>query len=300
MLFWNMLPKAWVFREVAKDYGIDVEVEVFDENGNATGLVFLAQIKGTSKSSASGRRARLKIDRIRHYNSLELPVLVVRSSENEGEVYVRWSRSIDLFYAKDGAKTYGVTFGEEHRWDGSKPQAIIRELRDMRRIRNPGFSLPLSFSISASCRSICGIATTRISSEIRRIAGYSPGLFILKSEEDHPLGHVSIGGREVASTLGQILGCVVHSIDKLSPDEIRQELPQYILLGFGIALYRYGHHGAASAIIRALDPTPMMRRYPVLAQNIWGSLLLGDHLEYALELWDNLGKGPNALTTEVV
>ena len=34
----SVLPREWVYREKDKDYGIDGEIEIFDENGYATGF----------------------------------------------------------------------------------------------------------------------------------------------------------------------------------------------------------------------------------------------------------------------
>jgi Domain of unknown function (DUF4365) len=36
----KIFPKEWVIREKPKDYGIDVEVEVFNDHGGYTGIVF--------------------------------------------------------------------------------------------------------------------------------------------------------------------------------------------------------------------------------------------------------------------
>ena len=41
------LPKEWVIREKPKDYGIDVEIEIFNSKGRYTGLVFWIQLKAT-------------------------------------------------------------------------------------------------------------------------------------------------------------------------------------------------------------------------------------------------------------
>lgn len=45
------LPKVWVYRDKGGDYGIDCEVEVFDDQGRPTGLVFWVQLKATDSSS---------------------------------------------------------------------------------------------------------------------------------------------------------------------------------------------------------------------------------------------------------
>ena len=44
--FESSLPKSWLHRRQDKDYGIDREVEIF-ENEESTGIIFKVQIKGT-------------------------------------------------------------------------------------------------------------------------------------------------------------------------------------------------------------------------------------------------------------
>lgn len=45
--FRSLLPSTWVVRDLDQDYGIDAQVEIFDESGEATGLTFLVQLKAT-------------------------------------------------------------------------------------------------------------------------------------------------------------------------------------------------------------------------------------------------------------
>ena len=44
--FPSSLPDSWLFRRLYLDYGIDGEVEIF-ENDQSTGIIFKVQIKGT-------------------------------------------------------------------------------------------------------------------------------------------------------------------------------------------------------------------------------------------------------------
>ena len=44
-----VIPSRWVFREANPDYGIDGQIEVFDQDNKATGLMFLVQLTGTDQ-----------------------------------------------------------------------------------------------------------------------------------------------------------------------------------------------------------------------------------------------------------
>ena len=45
--FQDVLPEMWVYRDKDKDYGIDAEIELFDKDEKAQGIVFYAQLKAT-------------------------------------------------------------------------------------------------------------------------------------------------------------------------------------------------------------------------------------------------------------
>src|SRR4030043_1323937 len=75
----NSIPNQWVLRKPQPDYGIDGEVEIFDESGSSTGLLFFVQLKGTdTKEKAKALSCRMQLKTLRYYKSLLLPVLLIR------------------------------------------------------------------------------------------------------------------------------------------------------------------------------------------------------------------------------
>src|SRR5687767_10733531 len=101
------LVHPWVFRDKNPDYGIDAEVELFDENGKATGGQFLVQLKAAHKQP-NNPSVSLAIDTVKYYHSLELPVLLVLWIKESGKTFWRWANNIDLYYAKPKAKSLAV------------------------------------------------------------------------------------------------------------------------------------------------------------------------------------------------
>ena len=47
----SKLPSTWVYRTPTDDYGIDGEVEIFDDKGFATGRKFFLQLKATDEDN---------------------------------------------------------------------------------------------------------------------------------------------------------------------------------------------------------------------------------------------------------
>ena len=138
------IPRNWVMRDKDKDYGIDAEVEIFDEKDRATGLVYLVQLKATETSDESAaRKVDISIDAIKYYKSLELPVLIVRYSEKQDQFYCKWAHEIDLFYAKKGAKTRRVTFCDEDVWGEESAVDTEKYLKKLRAIKSGAITLPV-------------------------------------------------------------------------------------------------------------------------------------------------------------
>ncbi|MCP4157291.1 MAG: DUF4365 domain-containing protein [bacterium] len=90
-LFTSALPAEWVVRPQPKDYGIDVEVEVFDGQ-KSTGIIFKVQLKGTEKIeyNKTGQHIRFSIGvtHLEYYlEQLKIPVFLVLCDVTEKSLY---------------------------------------------------------------------------------------------------------------------------------------------------------------------------------------------------------------------
>jgi hypothetical protein len=79
---WRVLdstkPVHWVLRKPHPDYGLDGEIEVFDEKGTSTGVMFLVQLKGTDEPLIEKALSlQLPVEKIKDYKTYDLPVLLV-------------------------------------------------------------------------------------------------------------------------------------------------------------------------------------------------------------------------------
>lgn len=84
--FKSCLPIYWVVRNQTHDYGIDREVEIFNQNANgeavSTGYIFKAQVKGTEDANASKKgdliKFQLEVDRTNYLcNDIDVPVFFI-------------------------------------------------------------------------------------------------------------------------------------------------------------------------------------------------------------------------------
>lgn len=88
-IFCSQLPSSWVEREQSSDYGVDFELEIFD-NGISTGLLAKIQLKGTTRLKIKNDQIlfNLDISNVNYLlNELSLPTFLFIVDINEKNTY---------------------------------------------------------------------------------------------------------------------------------------------------------------------------------------------------------------------
>lgn len=139
--FKDLIPQYWVCRDKSNDYGIDCEVEIFDERGNTTGKVFWVQLKATdSKNKASIQKVSFPASKIVQFIEYDIPVLIARYSTNEKIFYIKWAKSIELV---SNTETCLVRFYENELWSNESAEKIQNYLEKVSFIRQGSLCFPL-------------------------------------------------------------------------------------------------------------------------------------------------------------
>jgi hypothetical protein len=163
------LPRKWVFRDKTKDYGIDGEVELFDNNKTPQGLVFWVQLKATeSKEESTILNVDFSIETLRYYKTLDIPVLLVRYSDYDDSIYVKWIHNVDLFFAKEDAKTFRIKLTENDKWIDSTNNQIENYLKKIRQLESGSFGFPISLSILIKETKINNISNGILLTQIKK------------------------------------------------------------------------------------------------------------------------------------
>jgi hypothetical protein len=244
------IPRHWVCRDKNKDYGIDVEIEIFDNNGSATGLVFWVQLKATESNDASViKNINLRIESIQYYKSLEIPVLIVRYSEKLNRFYYRWAHEIDLFYAKKNAKSIRISFCKEDTWNKNSHIKIEEYLDKIRAIKKGGINLPISVYIDAKDKNVNGIPKGVFISSCRIAFREYPEFAVLQNVSAGTLLIATLSGDELKINLSSISGCTFHSIKNRKDEGLAEGIVADILIGAAIALTHIGQSEVAAGIV---------------------------------------------------
>lgn len=145
LFFKSLLPPLWVCRQKDADYGVDLEVEVFDEDENSTGLTFIAQVKATDDPKKE-RSTSIKSDRLRYLASHDAPSMVVRYCHSTQTVHFAWVTNLFSQIYDNEAETVTLNFAETDVWLSHTPSALDRTLRTYRRLKYPTPGIPIGLT----------------------------------------------------------------------------------------------------------------------------------------------------------
>lgn len=85
-------PSRWPVRKKDDDYGIDLEVEIFDEEENSTGLLFFVQLKATDAEIE--RKISLDREYLEDICQYDTPTIIVRFFARDERLYWAWAADL--------------------------------------------------------------------------------------------------------------------------------------------------------------------------------------------------------------
>jgi len=233
-LAFESLLGSWVYRRKTPDYGIDGEVEVFDESRKASGQQFLVQLKAALKTK-SQPGISLAVEWIKYYQSLELPVLLVLWVKKSGKTFWRWASDIDLYYAK---QTKSLTVHLPNAWHDGTRAEIQRHVDFRRHMKAGRFPRPLT---------ICMVAPSRPEApfHLQRLCTRVPTLLTYR-DEAHVTCSLSKGELKIA--FSGYYGAVLHSQQNVDEATVAKRA----LVGVTIALDHFGAMDRAAELWSSL------------------------------------------------
>lgn len=237
------IPSGWVFRDLSHDYGIDGEVEVFEE-ARATGLVFKVQLKATDTDSME---VRLRISQANYLRALEEPVLVVLYRAKDLALYARWFQSFDPYRDKQSKSGLTFLFDEGHSWSDETAAKLRRDL-EIRRIIRPGGALPFKLWISTPVTGlVCGVDIAQIRIAILEAFSEFGDIVRLVDERD-ALGSLRITPEVCSVDVRSLASSTVHYPEPWPSDPAPGQAVADAMTCVGIVLERFGIQEAAGRL----------------------------------------------------
>lgn len=294
------LPKRWVYRDKDKDYGIDGEVELFDESDKAQGLIFYVQLKATeSEKESSIVNIDLSIDTLKYYKQLDIPVLLVRYSEFKDCFYIKWVYNVDLFFCKEKAKTHRISFEEKDLWKNSSPADIEKRLLNLKKVKSGHFNFPIPYSINIYDNKIHDISKPILITQIKRMLGkYDNIVEFIKNEES--IIEVTLNKEELKINLLDLAGCSFHSINLREKEDFAEGISKDILLGIASAMIQIGQIDYCGKIIFENSLHSRLIEKKDLLVYMLPPLFKSSYFENVLHLIGNILESENSFEVSII
>lgn len=294
------LPKRWVFRDKDKDYGIDGEVELFDESDKAQGLLFYVQLKATeSEKESSILNVDLSIDTLKYYKQLDIPVLLVRYSEFKDCFYIKWVYNVDLFFCKEKAKTHRISFEEKDLWKSSSSAEIEKRLLNLKKIKSGYFNFPIPLSINTIENKIHDISKPILITQIKRDLGKYNNIIDFKEKEDSVI-EVTLNKEELIINILDLAGCSFHSIDLREKEDFAEGISKDILLGIASGMIQIGQIDYCGKIIFENNLQSRLIEKKDLLVYMLPPLFKSSYFEKVLDLIGNILESDNSFEVDII
>lgn len=229
------------------EYGIDGDVEEFDDQGQATGLHFFVQLKGTDEQDlAKALAVSISQDTADYYRSVGLPVLMVRYHALSRTLFTRWFHQYDPYEGRGGAKTLTFRWQPEDAWKPAEATAVAADARAFLDLRAASLQLPRpihlvtagAFGLAAAELSLAVRATGRERSDIVELRGGPP-------EPGSAL--IEISDEQIRVDLAKVTGATLH-FDHRRTDVTPEQLAIDAMALVALAFERVGQDDLASRL----------------------------------------------------
>jgi tetratricopeptide (TPR) repeat protein len=144
LAFRQWTPMEWSPRPVDPDYGVDLDVEVF-ENERPTGLFFYVQLRATDSERGDALTVRFRPEQWAYFRLLDRPVLVVRYHASTRSLYGRWAHQVDADLTQPSVP---VRMGPDDLLGPESATQVVTELRGLHCLLDG--RLPLTVRLSTS------------------------------------------------------------------------------------------------------------------------------------------------------
>lgn len=248
----SKLPSTWVYRTLTDDYGIDGEIEIFDDDGTATGKKFLLQLKATDESDLKkALKLRLPVEKANYFDSLNLPVLIVRYLAKGKNIYTRWFHSFDPYWESITANSLAFNFSESHIWQEKQEKYLEAELDEYLYFTSNKypFPIPLPMFFTKDCPMVK--EAFKLAAEIITISDRYRDLVELKFSpipKVLPPSYIIFDSEKLHIVFANRTGTCFHFKDGLS-EKLQKNVSYDIFLGIGLGLFFRGFQLEAGRLL---------------------------------------------------
>lgn len=284
----NLLPREWVYREKDKDYGIDGEIEIFDKNDCATGIIFLVQLKATDTDDLKKqKRVQLSTESINYYKSLELPVLIVRYIEESKELYIRWAHVIDRYGSNENAKSYSFVMNDNELWTDETPSMLHSQMLKLTKSKSDNSLFPIKIYFNFSFERLSGLNPSRLKSNLREHLINKEKMIEIVQDEEDSICNITITKDTLSTNILGVSGCFLHSIDKVEYKDTKGFIGDiFTALSMSLIHFKKGFN-AIEILDSLVEYAPSLENIKIAVPIIQQYIAVGK-ADKAFEIWKNI------------
>lgn len=300
------LPSQWVCRDVHSDYGIDLEIEIFDEHGYATGTKFLAQLKATDTSD-HGKALKLSLARskIEYYRSLDQPVVIIRYIAPSDAIYYCWFHRLDAYEfegisadgkiknseSEAGSRPWRLTQDHFVPWTEQTSHQLMDEVIKQKEIRSGVLRGPIDFVFSYDADPYFGASIHSIFYGLRKAfsrVGHVVNLSSCVFSDRLSPYCVSVTPEKIEVRIAGMHGCTLHAPEGLDLSDGRESLVGNIMVSIALAMHSKRQFAAGAEIIDRFWRESNAIRDPAIAIGVAKCLAMSGKLGTALDIAESL------------
>lgn len=247
--FESYIPSQWVFRRKdTPDYGIDGEIEIFDDNGQATGNFINVQLKSTdSKDIKKCLKEKLRVDTLEYYSKLQYPVLIAKYSSHLDKIFYRWAHSKRKNPIKEGQKEITLHFSEDNIVDSNTFQQLESDVINYINFHKKKLVPPFKMYLTVDANYI--ISKSAIALKFKSYGlQHKVCMQLCDKNEKNAIGKISISSKNTLISIGG------DSVTFLFPNRDKDYLTEDafiadVSMAFGILIDTSGNSLLASKLI---------------------------------------------------
>lgn len=210
----DAFPDSWVIHSFSRDYGIDIQVEVFAENGDRTGIRFYGQVKATDRDEDDDL---LRLDRshFEYWAAHTDPVALLRYFDPSKQLRWCWMHDVD-WLMKPGNQSLDVA---EYLKPWDKNNSSIEVERYLHARRQALFE-PVTPPYEITVEQFGGADTSPLLAAKIAKAIDSKSFRVLTKDLAVGIFHVVVAADKIAASHCGLPGFVFHHEGELTDSEV--------------------------------------------------------------------------------
>ncbi|WP_196799769.1 MULTISPECIES: DUF4365 domain-containing protein [unclassified Thioalkalivibrio] len=291
-----IIPSTWVLRLFDSDYGVDGEIEIFSNDGHATGKKLLVQLKATdNEEPKTPLKVRLKRATVNYLSSFESPALIVLYISTEESLYFRWLHSFDPYWESDSDKSRTLKFASEHLWTSDKNVVVERDLAEFLELKSGGCAFPKTVPIFVTHDSPIANSAAHFFADLVHEGEPHQHLvrFTLNEETDNkPPSHIVFDAEKLHLVLANRTAACLHFKERM-PVENNECLLSDLFIMVGLGFQAWGYPVQAAQLIYGSLLSSSVQYVPEIVASITDILIGARKLDELLDVVEGLYGDPD-------